>query len=54
LGDKRYLNTAVAGVISGLLNTDKSLITEVLQNIFSGKSEKIVEDNKKLFIKVLI
>ena len=51
LGDKRYLNTVVAGVASGLLNTDKSLITEVLQTIFSGKSEKIVEDNKRAFYK---
>lgn len=49
LGDKRYLNTAVAGVISGLLNTDKLLITEVLQIIFSEKSEKIIEDNRKAF-----
>ena len=49
LGDKRYLNTAVAGVISSLLNTDKYLITHILQNVFSGKSGKVIEDNKKAF-----
>jgi 2-oxoglutarate ferredoxin oxidoreductase subunit alpha len=49
LGDKRYLNTAVAGLISSLLNTDKNLITDVLQSVFYGKNEKVIDDNKKAF-----
>jgi 2-oxoglutarate ferredoxin oxidoreductase subunit alpha len=49
VGNKIYMNTIIAGVIAGLLETDKNLITEVLKSIFKGKSTEIIENNKRAF-----
>ncbi|MDY6820331.1 MAG: 2-oxoacid:acceptor oxidoreductase family protein, partial [Deferribacterota bacterium] len=51
LGDKRYLNVLIAGVLSSILNTKKELITDVLENVFKGKGNNVIEGNKQAFYK---
>ena len=51
IGDKRVLNTIIAGVLSGILNTGDEQLKEVLLAVFGNKGKEVIDLNIKAFKK---
>ncbi|MBD3227037.1 MAG: 2-oxoacid:acceptor oxidoreductase subunit alpha [Candidatus Lokiarchaeota archaeon] len=51
IGGKIYGNIIATGLISGLLEIKKSILTEYIKKFFSSKEKEIIENNKKAILK---
>lgn len=49
IGEIKYYNMIALGVVASILDMNKSIVEEVIEDTFKGKSQEIIEVNKKAF-----
>ncbi len=49
VGHLKYYNTIALGAVASILGMNKRIVEKVIEDIFKGKSQEVVESNKKAF-----